>query len=192
MSIIMYLGRNVNEYNEVSKSMIDKYIKEKKILCEYSLEPMKRHSSYERGLKDLDEKITIIFVQCKKCAKKHGHALLPDFVLRYKRYSGNEIEGVIIDSASCPIKEIDTEASESTVRRWIKQIGSRIVGAVSLLKSIFLEMGRIISELQLNPGHCYNELEQILDREPSVQRYSGNKLGHANIWLARHNRTSYI
>ena len=192
MSIILHLGRNVNEYNEISKKVIEELLKEGKILCEYCLTPMHKHSVYTRGIKETGEKIKIVFVQCTACAQHHGHALLPDFILQYKQYSGNEIEGVIIDSMTQSASEIDTKASESTVKRWIKQIGERIIRAVSILKAVFKEKSQEFTEMRLTPGHCYSELEQLLEMAPNAQKYSGNKLGLANIWLTRHNRWSYI
>ena len=109
--------------------------------------------------------------------------MLPDFLLPRKHYSGNEIESVIIDSETLPANQIETEASEATVKRWIKQIGERIKRAVSQLKYLFGRAGQAVSEAAIDAGHCYSELEQILDMAPQAVKYSGNKLGLANIWL---------
>jgi hypothetical protein len=101
---------------------------------------------------------------------------------------------VLIDSKDLAVKDIETQASESTVRRWIKGVGDNVKRAVSILKSIFLEMGKKVSEIQLEAGFCYDELEQMMDIAPEAVtvKYSGNKLGWANLWLSRHNRRSYI
>jgi hypothetical protein len=127
---------------------------------------------------------------CKNC--KHGHALLPDFMLQYKQYSANEIEGVIIESKNSPVDQIETAASASTVRRWITSVSNHIKRAVSIIKRVFMDLNKIISEIQLDAGFCYDELEQLLDMAPYTVKYSGNKLGWANLWLGRHNRRSYI
>jgi len=152
---------------------------------------MSRHSSYKRGIKETGEKIRIVVVWCSKC--KEWHALLPDFLLSYKHYSGNEIEAVIIDSESVPVDQIDTAASEATVRRWIKQIGEKIKQAIGILKYLFRRAGQAVSEVTINTEQgCYSELEQILEMAPSIVKYSGNKLGLANIWLGTNEVTVNI
>ena len=191
MSIVLFLGKSVKEYKETYFERIKAMFDSGQIMCEISLTPMKWHLTYSRKIKEMGERIWIVFAQCTVCRKHHGHALQPDFLLPHKHYSAKEIESVIIDSAECPAKEIVTMASESTVRRWIEQIGSRIIRAVSILKATFIEMGRAFSEVVLDAGHCYSELEQMLEMAPSAQRHS-NKLGLANLWLSRHNRKSYI
>jgi hypothetical protein len=185
----MYLGKNVNEYNSESKKIINRHIMEKRLLCALCTLPMGRHSKYTRGVKETGEEIEITIVRCKACKK--GCALLPDFLLQYKQYSGNEIESVIIDSATHAPIEIETEASESTVRRWIAQIGERLKMAVGVLKHLFMQAGRTISEISIEAGHIYSELEQILDKAPKAARHT-NKLGLANMWLGTHSRKNLI
>jgi hypothetical protein len=181
MSIVIYLGRDVKEYNEKNNEIITQAISEGKLRCELCLKPMSYHSSYNRGIKETGQIITITMVWCGKC--RNWHALLPDFLLPNKHYSGNEIESVIIDSVSLPVNQIDTEASESTVRRWVKQIGERIKQAAGILKYLFRRTGQAVSEVGINTEHCYSELEQILEMAPRDIKYSGNKLGLTNIWL---------
>jgi hypothetical protein len=190
MTIVLYLGKNVKEYNEHSKEIIKQYMKERRILCDVCTQQMRRHSSYTRGIKETGQNIEITLVYCRKCRK--GHALLPDFLLPYKQYSGDEIEGVIIDSGTLPVSQIDTDASESTVRRWLVQIGERINMAMGVLKYLFMQMGRIISEAMIEAGRAYSELEQILSLSPNPVKHSGNKLGLANLWLGKHSRKRLI
>ena len=190
MSIVMYLGRNIKDYEEKSTEIITQALKEGRILCELCLRTMSRHSSYRRGIKETGQIITITMVWCSKCRK--WHALLPDFLLPCKHYSGDEIEGVIIDSVSVPVNQIETEASENTVRRWIKQIGERIEKAISRLKYRFGHDGQTVNEIEIEMGHRYSELQQILEKAPQLLKYSGNKLGLANIWLGSNNVTEYI
>ena len=83
-------------------------------------------------------------------------------------------------------------ASLSTIIRWIEQIGERIVGATGKLKILFKQMGAAISELAIDPGHCYSELEQTLELAPKNLKYSGNKLGLANIWLKKTEMPMFI
>ena len=181
MPIVMYLGRNIKEYGEQSEEIIAEALSEEKLQCPICLRPMARHSRYTRGIRETGQKIAITVVWCSKC--RDWHALLPDFLLPQKHYSGNEIESVIIDSGSMGISELETEASESTVRRWIRQVGERIRQASGILKHLFRQAGVPLSEAAIEAGHCYSELEQILGMAPQAVRSSGNKLGLANMWL---------
>ncbi|MCL2853760.1 MAG: DUF6431 domain-containing protein [Defluviitaleaceae bacterium] len=179
MSIVLYLGSDIKEYIEKSEELIKQAIG--RTLCELCLRPMARHSSYPRGIKETGQKIEVTMVWCRKC--KNWHALLPDFLLHQKHYSGNEIESVILDSATEPAKLIDTKASESTVRRWVRQISERIRQAVGILKYLFGRGGQAVSEVAIDAGLPYDELEQVLEMAPSTVKCSGNKLGLANMWL---------
>ena len=190
MPIVLYLGNNVNEYKEKSETIIEKHIKSGSVHCEKCLQPMKRHSKYSRGIKETGEKIAITVVWCKAC--ENWQAMLPDFLLPQKHYSGNEIESVLIDSADIPVEEIETEASASTVRRWILQLSERMKRAIGILKYLYAKMGKAISELAIEPGATYNELEQVLELAPLALKYSGNKLGLANIWLGIGEIKAYI
>ena len=181
LSIVIYLGRNVKEYDEQSTKIINKHLQDGSIRCEKCLGPMQRHSSYDRGIKETGQKVEITVVWCSKCRK--WRSLLPDFLLPNKHYSGNEVEGVVIDSADTEAKLIETAASESTVRRWIKEVGVRIRYAVGILKYCFRRMGVGISEASIDAGPAYSELEQILPLAPKELKCCGNKLGLANMWL---------
>jgi hypothetical protein len=181
MPIVIFMGRNVKEYLEICEIIIRQCIVEGRFLCAQCLHPMRRHSSYKRGIKETKERIRITVVWCSRC--REFHAVLPDFLLPYKHYSGNEVESAIIDSATEPVERIDTEASESTVRRWIEQVGGRIRRAVGVLKILFGRAGHAVSEAAIDPGPAYSELEQILEMAPSAIKCSGNKLGLANMWL---------
>jgi hypothetical protein len=190
MPIILYLGGNLKEYEKKSEGIIRGHISEGCFRCEQCLKPMARHSSYMHEIKETGQRIEITIVWCRACKK--WHALLPDFLMPNKHYSGNEIESVIIDSATEPVSHIDTTASESTVRRWIKQIGEKIKQAVGILKLLFGRSGQAVSEIAIDPGPCYSELEQLLEMAPSPIKYSGNKLGMANIWLGANDLPAFI
>jgi len=190
MPIVIHLGRDVKEYESKSEEIILQAIAEARFGCEFCLRPMARHSNYDRSIKETGQTLTITMVWCKAC--RNFHALLPDFLLPRKHYSGNEIEGVIIDSGTLPVNQIDTEASEPTVRRWIQQIGERIKQAISMLKYLFWRAGQAVSEIAIDTGHCYSELEQVLEKAPRSVRYSGNKLGLANIWLGTNETVVHI
>lgn len=190
MSIVLFLGRSVKEYRVESERIIKELLKAGALRCEICIQPMKQHSSYERGIKETGEKLTIAIIRCTPCNK--GHALIPDFLLPHKHYSGNEIESVIIESATLPVEEIETEASESTVRRWVMRIGESIKRACSIIKYMFKRAGKAISELSIITGTTYSELEQVLEMAPKTIKYSGNKLGLANLWLGANDNKAYI
>ena len=190
MSIVLFLGRDVNAYRAGSGEKIEQALTGGRFRCELCLRAMRRHSSYSRDIRETGETLEITVVWCRKCKK--WHALLPDFILPNKHYSGNEIESVIIDSGNVAVSQIETEASESTVRRWINQIGERVRQAVGKLKYHFGKPGQAVSEIAVDAGRCYNELEQVLEMAPKEARYSGNKLGLANIWLGANGAAAYI
>ena len=190
MPIILFLGHDVKEYMEKGEKIIEGLLNEGALICEICLRPMKAHSSYERGKKETGERLTITIIRCKACNK--GHVLLPDFILPRKHYSGNEIEGVIIDSATVPVDKIETEASMPTVRRWIRQVGESVVRACGIIKYLFGCMGAAISEVSIEPGPGYAELEQILEKAPRQLKSSGNRLGLANLWIGTNEIKAYI
>ena len=190
MAIVIFLGRDVNEYEKEGIEKIKEHIKKGEIRCDICTRELKKHSSYERGIKETGQRIKITIMRCKSCNR--GHGLLPDFMLPRKHYSGNEIESVIIDSAASKTSEIETEASESTARRWIRAIGESIDGAVGILKYVYMQAGSKISEVYVTASTKYGILEQVLEVAPAAIKYSGNKLGLANIWLGKNGRGSYI
>jgi hypothetical protein len=146
------------------------------------LSPLKYQSSYTRKIRETGEKITIIIVRCpRKCEK--GQALLPDFVSPYKQYSLNEIEKVMNASENTRVSDIDTKASEATVRRWINQAGQRIIAGISVIKAIFVEAGAAVSELRLDAGGGITAMKKLLGNAPKRVKHSGSTLGLANLWL---------
>ena len=190
MPIVIFLGKNVKEYEEKSAAIIKAAISAGNLICTLCLSLMKIHSNYDRGIKETGEVITITIVWCSACKKYH--ALLPDFLLPHKHYSGNEIEGVMIESGTTPVSQIDTCASESTVRRWIKHVGESVKGAVGKLKLRFGSGGRAVSEVAIDAGSVYDELQQILEMAPSAIECSGNRLGLANLWLGTEALAGYV
>ena len=190
MSIVLYLGRTVKEYKEISGGRIKALLSGGTLQCELCLRPMRRHSSYVRGIAETGEEIEITMVWCRKC--KNWHALLPDFLLPNKHYSGNEVEDVIIASGTESALQIETKASESTVLRWIREIGEGIGRAIGIIKYEFLRIGSGISEIAIDAKTDYGRLEQILEMAPREIKYSGNKLGLANIWLGASGREAHI
>jgi hypothetical protein len=153
--------------------------------------PLKYQSSYTRGIRETGDKITIVIVRCpKKCDK--GQALLPDFISPYKQYSIKEIEKTVVASKNTRVSDIETSASEATVRRWIKQTGQRITAGISVIKAIFIEAGAAVSEVRLDAGGGITALEELIDNAPRLLRHSGSTLGLANLWLMTRAPPIYI
>jgi hypothetical protein len=190
MSIILYLGSGIKEYKSESDGIIKRLISGGSLPCEKCLKPLKLHSTYQRGIKETGQEIMITMVHCGQC--KIYHALLPDFLLPNKHYGANEIEGVVIDGQTEPVSRIDTAASESTVRRWLAQIGTKLRQAAGILRYLFGGRGRVLNETAITPGPAYHELEQLLGLAPYQIKYSGNKLGLANIWLGTNTPPMHI
>jgi F0F1-type ATP synthase membrane subunit b/b' len=196
MSIVLFLGADVNEYRKKSQDIITKAIAEGQMRCEHCNQPLNRHSSYTRGIKETGEQIEIIIVSCKNCKDagqhKHSHALLPDFILPRKHYSAYEIEKVIGQHASQPVSDIDTEASESTVRRWIEEMEQKMQRAINSIKWQFIEMKATVSEIRSEAKTRYEELVDLLKAAPKQPQSSNSQLGLANLWLGIRGRGYYL
>jgi len=132
------------------------------------------------------EEITIVVAYCDHC-KKH-HALLPDFLSPHKQYSANEIEAAVIDGDRMPVSEIETVASESTVRRWITEAREGINRAVSVIKAHLANAGCAISDLRFVGMTGYETLAALLDALGLKRGGAGSVLGRANAWLAAERR----
>lgn len=145
------------------------------------------HGFYPRKIKigDTRESITILRVKCnsRDCCKTH--AVLPDFISPRKHYSGADIEGVIEDfDAGIVVKNINTPADISTVRRWIIEIQDKSKNIAGSLKSLaFVKYGRIKSTLAHTSDAVLGLIFEALTQLPQIES-SGLKLGEANIWLS--------
>jgi hypothetical protein len=191
MSTITHISDSVSEYKEKGESEIRRIIAEGHIKCGVCFKALGIHSSYIRGVKETKDKIRIVILRCKsKC--EGGKALLPDFLSPNKHYSIKEIEKVVFEAQDKSVSDIDTEASESTVRRWISQVGERITAATSVVKAIFVSMGAAVSELAIDARGGFCELESLLDAAPKPIRHSGATLGLANLWLRARPPPKYI
>jgi thioredoxin-like negative regulator of GroEL len=118
--------------------------------------------------------------------------LLPDFILPRKHYGAHEIEKVITHQATQPVSEIDTAASESSVRRWVKEIGQGIQRAINNIKWQLIQMGAAVSEIRSQARTQYEELVALLEAAPRQPLSGGGYLGLANLWLGIQGRGSYL
>jgi len=180
MPIITYLGSTINEYILRALAILGAM----EFYCPVCGEKMSRHGKYPRHIKDKNATIWIYRYKCKNKKCKKTVAVLPDFLMPFKQYSGNEIESVILDNIEKAPEDIDnTLASISTVRRWIREYKYKMQTWVSLLKGIFLDLtGRVISEIRLN---CpYIEQLSIILRELPAIKTCGNVMGASLIYLS--------
>lgn len=131
------------------------------------------------------EWINIFRVICSRCGKTH--AIIPDFIRPYKHYSACDTEMVLRDEEDgIPLEEIETAASISTLRRWVKEFRHRGRQAVGALRSIlYKHYGRLINELEAAGTKIFRMIERLLEMFPEVES-SYLAIGEANMWLTNH------
>lgn len=145
------------------------------------------HGSYDRHI-HIGEKIewvSLFRVICEKCGKTH--AIIPDFIRPYKHYSACDTEIVLRDQEDgIPLEEIETNASISTVRRWVAEFKHRGLQAVGALRSIlYKHYGRLINELEKANTKVFYMIELMLVLLPEVES-SHLAIGEANMWMTNH------
>ena len=122
MAIIAFLGNSVNEYIDQYLTLLDGM----EFFCENHPEQrLAYHGTYMRTIKDAEVKIPIQRLICYKCKKaKMGGtvSVLPDF-LNPRRQFTNEAEASVVEQSKAGKTpyEMDTKASVSTVRRWLRE-----------------------------------------------------------------------
>jgi len=177
MPSIAFLGKDITDYQANSA----KYLKELHFYCpEHGLE-LTYHASYVRHIKDYDADIAIQRLGCPLDDCNYTLAILPDFLQPYKHYSANEIEAVLFDSQPCTCAlDIDSKASISTVRRWIRQYRPILDERISQLKSVILqELKMVVNETTLPSAGPMETIQRLLSLLPAIH-YS-NTLGAAFI-----------
>ena len=127
MSIIAYLGKDVNEYLSSYLSLLEKM----EFFCEKHPEQrLAYHGTYTRSIKETGEEVPIqrlICYECKKAKMGGTTSILPDFLNSRKQYSAVEINSVIEQSrAGKTPYDIDSNASISTIRRWLHENSTQV------------------------------------------------------------------
>ena len=191
MPIIAHICDSVKEYIERGRQIIIELINDGQLKCPVCMKPLVIKSSYVRGVKETGDKIEVVILRCQSLCEK-SNALLPEFISPYKHYSVGEIEKVMTEVQFKRVSDINTEASESTIYRWLSQVGERITAAISVVKAEFIKKGAAVSELALDPCGGFKELESLLDRAPWHVRHCGSTLGLANLWLSTRSPPTYI
>ena len=181
MSIIAYLGSTVKEYGEKGKTMLLAL----EICCpNHPAKILAFHSTYTRTIKETGEKAVIHILICHKCG--YSTSVLPDFLLPNKHYSANEVESVIMQAADgVGVYDTDTNASVSTVRRWLGEWcseGGKLQKSVNRLKMLAYSQGCAVSEIILADLPLIEQLKEFVYALPKIH-FSGNLLGFAGIYL---------
>ena len=126
MSIVAFLGKDVNEYLASYLLLLENM----EFFCEkHPGQRLAYHGTYTRSIKETGEEIPIqrlICYECKKAKMGGTVSILPDFLRPRKQYSGVEIDTVIeqSDAGKNPY-EINSKASVSTVRRWLREFSTQ-------------------------------------------------------------------
>jgi hypothetical protein len=126
MVIIAYLGNNVNEYIDHYLSLLENM----ELYCEkHPSQRLAYHGTYWRNVKDAEIKIPVQRLICYKCKRAKMGAttsVLPDFLMPYKQFTTTEIKSVAKQSKAGKVPyDIDSKASISTIRRWLREISTQ-------------------------------------------------------------------
>jgi hypothetical protein len=126
MSIIAFLGNDVNEYIGQYLTLLESM----EFYCEkHPSQRLAYHGTYWRSVKDGEVKIPVqrlICYECKKAKMGATISVLPDFLTPRKQYATAEIESVIKQSkAGKTPYDIDSKASISTIRRWLRETSTQ-------------------------------------------------------------------
>ena len=126
MAIIAFLGNNVNEYIDQYQALLGNM----EFFCEQHPEQrLAYHGTYTRTVKDAEIDIPIQRLICYKCKKaKMGGSIsvLPDFLKPRRQFTNEALESVAGQSkAGKSPYEMDTKASISTIRRWLRETSTQ-------------------------------------------------------------------
>ncbi|MFT9497992.1 DUF6431 domain-containing protein [Anaerosolibacter sp.] len=151
------------------------------------------HGFYERKLKFADSVIvtTIARVKCTFC--NATHAVLPDFISPRKHYSAAEVEDVIVDKENgTPDEHIDSSASVSTIKRWLKAFNSKAPNILGALQSILFSLyGVIASAISISTLSWLSRIKDIINQFPDIE-CSNMILSKTNLWILSHFQDIYI
>jgi transposase-like protein len=104
---------------------------------------------------------------CNNCKKTF--TLLPHFLLPFKHYVVSEIEQVLCHVlGGGKISEAPSGASESTLSRWCKEFGEKMVGWAGILEAKFIRLGKPIPSIIQCLSHPFKRLEADLSLLPAL------------------------
>ena len=178
MPSIAFLGNDITDYEANSAE----YLKALHFYCpEHGLE-LTNHAKYVRHIKELNEEITIQRQGCPHPACNYTCSIIPDFLQPYKHYSANEIAFVLVEAESkVEALAIDTEASISTVRRWISEYQPILDEKISKIKAAVFQITKtVVNEMTLPSAQPMETIQRLLKLLPGIRR--SNTLGAAFIY----------
>lgn len=154
---------------------------------------MKNHGYYNRKVRFGDDKVIlkVLRVRCVDCNRTH--AVLPDFISPRKHFSAAEREMVIEDwESSIPIEKIESEASASTVKRWIAEFRRKANSVLGTLGAILFNVYSTVSPLTtVGLGSSFKNIESIIDVLPPIES-SGLLIGKSNIWCLSYMPNAFL
>jgi hypothetical protein len=179
MPIIAYLGEDITDYQANSA----KYLETLHFYCPVHGVELIHHAKYNRHVKDFNADISIQRLCCPHQNCHYTISILPDFIQPYKHYSAKEIASVLIEAESeVEALAIDTEASISTVRRWISQYQPILDEKISQIKAVIFQTAKkIVNEASLLSNKPMGTLHKLLSLLPMIKRTS--TLGGAFIYV---------
>jgi len=152
------------------------------------------NSYYSRILIDSDgsrQKIPVMQTRCVKKACGRTHAILPHFVMPYKRYAADVIEAAILSfKENGGLKYSDCPAEDKTIRGWKDRFKNRGATAVNHLQKILYDQyDRSISMIKLISLSLIERLKILIEQFGPV--LCGSLIGSVNIILSRYS-SGYI
>jgi len=186
---VSYLGKNISEYRKNALRILCS----SNPCCPVCGNKMKYYSFYKRHVHigKIVEWIKIYRFECTVCNRTH--AIIPDFISPRKHYSACDIELTLRDAQdSTPVDEIETEASVSTVKRWVMEFRGKVNQAVGTLRSLLYTLfNKTIGEISLFGLQSFELISKILQEFPTIEN-SGLVIGESNIWLLKGQAGLYI
>jgi len=177
MPSIAFLGNDITDYQANST----KYLDALHFFCPIHGHELIHHAKYSRHVKDFNSDISIQRLGCPCEGCHYTVSILPDFIQPYKHYSAHEIAHILIEAeAEVSFLAIETEASISTVRRWIFQYASILNEKISQLKSTIFQISKkVVNEVTLATKRPMETIQRLLKSLPAINRT--NTLGAAFI-----------
>lgn len=174
--IITYLGRNQQEYLVRLPELLGMIF-----YCSKCGSLAHFNQWIKRSAWSSDSPISTIpqlQVLCTNPACKKTHVIIPDFLHPYKRYIGKEIESSIEQETADT--SLDTQAEESTKKRWRRQFAKRLPEVLNtLIRLLIIEYENLLSLLECSGG--LSRLRKILLLYP--ERESSTTMGRTNMEL---------
>jgi len=179
---IPYLGKNFNEYREFFQFKLSELL----ITCTVCGSKTHRHGGYWRNAwcteNTRKEKLWIVRVKCANEGCGTTHALIPDFLIPFKKYVACEVEEAVMEQLeSHKIATLDTEADESTIHRWWRQYKKRTTKVANELESLLMkEYSKMVSLLKADMVGV-KRLKILIESFPQILNTC--VFGASNQWL---------